>query len=292
MSGAPPAPRSGPATERVRLRRDGAFVVDAWGPGAEWLVERAPELCGALDNPDAFRPDQPLLRDLVHCHPGLRIGRTRGRLRDRDVRDARAARRDPRRVAELAAAWSARWASRRRARLRACGCRPSPERIAHTPYEVFHRFGIERRRADVLRRLAVVAQRLEETRRTAARGRLSPLAARSPASARGPPRASALIALGDPDAVRWATCTSRTWSAGAWPANARGSDERMLRAPRAVPRPSRARHPAAHGGGHVQRRGAQMTERADQGNRRGELQLDVVRVAERQDVDAKNRRGE
>src|SRR5205814_9958253 len=39
---------------------------------------------------------------------------------------------------------------------------PAAERVARTPYEVFHRFGIERRRADVVKRLAVVASRLEE----------------------------------------------------------------------------------------------------------------------------------
>ena len=70
MSGAPRAPRWVLATERVRLASEGSILVDAWGPGAEWLIQRAPELCGALDNPDAFRPDQPLLRDLVHRHPG------------------------------------------------------------------------------------------------------------------------------------------------------------------------------------------------------------------------------
>ena len=50
--------------------------VDAWGPGAAWLVDRAPALCGTLDHPKAFEPDHPLLKHLVHAHPGLRIGRT------------------------------------------------------------------------------------------------------------------------------------------------------------------------------------------------------------------------
>ena len=31
----------GPATERVRLTSAGSILVDAWGPGAEWLLQRA-----------------------------------------------------------------------------------------------------------------------------------------------------------------------------------------------------------------------------------------------------------
>jgi 3-methyladenine DNA glycosylase/8-oxoguanine DNA glycosylase len=40
---------------------------------------------------------------------------------------------------------------------------PAPESVAATPYWVFHRYGVEQRRADTLRRAASVAARLEET---------------------------------------------------------------------------------------------------------------------------------
>lgn len=40
---------------------------------------------------------------------------------------------------------------------------PDPDAVAATPYWVFHRFGVEQRRADTLRRAASVAARLEET---------------------------------------------------------------------------------------------------------------------------------
>jgi hypothetical protein len=39
----------GVTTQRLGLAADGSVAVDAWGPGAEWLIERAPALCGALD---------------------------------------------------------------------------------------------------------------------------------------------------------------------------------------------------------------------------------------------------
>ncbi|MHA6760392.1 DNA-3-methyladenine glycosylase family protein [Streptacidiphilus sp. PAMC 29251] len=49
----------------------------AWGPGAEWLLDRLPALLGAEDDPAAFDPcGHPLLAELRRRHPGLRIGRT------------------------------------------------------------------------------------------------------------------------------------------------------------------------------------------------------------------------
>src|SRR5205085_2301782 len=128
----------GLATERVRLDSDGSIVVDAWGPGAEWLLQRAPGLCGAFDDPAAFRTDQPLLRNLAHGHPGLRIGRTEAVFEAAMVVtiEQRVATRD---------AWRS-W----RGLVRALGepapgplaglcVPPSAERVARTPYEIFHR---------------------------------------------------------------------------------------------------------------------------------------------------------
>jgi 3-methyladenine DNA glycosylase/8-oxoguanine DNA glycosylase len=216
----------GPATERVRLASDGTVVVEAWGPGAEWLIERAPELCGAHDNPDGFRPDQPVVRDLVHRHPGLRIGRS-GAVFETALLvtlEQRVATRD---------AWRSWWLMVRALGEPAPGplpglwAPPSPERIAHTPYEVFHRFGIERRRADVMRRLALVARRLEETLSLSLEAAYRRFRA---VTGVGPWTAArvGLIALGDPDAVAVGDLhlphIVSWWLAG----ERRGSDERML----------------------------------------------------------------
>ena len=48
----------------------------AWGDGAAWLLDTLPDLLGARDDPAAFRPAHPRLRDLVQQLPGLRISRT------------------------------------------------------------------------------------------------------------------------------------------------------------------------------------------------------------------------
>jgi 3-methyladenine DNA glycosylase/8-oxoguanine DNA glycosylase len=52
---------------------------------------------------------------------------------------------------------------------------PAARRLSAEPYHAFHRFGVERRRADVIRRLAARASRVEEAARLPAaqrRGRL------------------------------------------------------------------------------------------------------------------------
>ncbi|HEY3062351.1 MAG TPA: DNA-3-methyladenine glycosylase 2 family protein [Chloroflexota bacterium] len=216
----------GPTTERITLATDGTVNVEAWGDGAEWLLERAPALCGAHDDATSFTPADALLQRLAHEHAGLRLGRTGA------VFEAALGIVVEQRVASPDAWESWRWLVYSLGE-RAPGPKPglwvppSPERIAHTPYEVFHRFGVERRRADVLKRLGVVARRLEESvdlsledayKRFAAipgvgpwtRGRLG------------------LTALGDPDALLLGDLHVPHLVTQALAGERRGSDERML----------------------------------------------------------------
>jgi 3-methyladenine DNA glycosylase/8-oxoguanine DNA glycosylase len=216
----------GLATERLGRVGRGAVEVDAWGPGAEWLVERAPALCGALDHPETFQPDQPLLHHLTRLHPGLRIGRTEAVFETAlfVTLEQRVATRE---------AWH-NW----RLFVRALGepapgplpglfIPPGPERIAATPYEVFHRFGVERRRADIMRRLAVAARRLEETMSLAldaAYARFRSIIGVGPWTA----ARIAMFALGDCDAVFVGDLHLPHLVSSALAGERRGSDERML----------------------------------------------------------------
>ncbi|MGW3649786.1 DNA-3-methyladenine glycosylase family protein [Streptomyces sp. NPDC000878] len=65
----------GPGTLRVALR-DGVVRGEAWGPGAEWLLERLPGLLGADDDPEAFVPRHRVVALARHRRPGLRLTRT------------------------------------------------------------------------------------------------------------------------------------------------------------------------------------------------------------------------
>jgi 3-methyladenine DNA glycosylase/8-oxoguanine DNA glycosylase len=76
----------GPGTLRLTLTRpdtdlsvgmEGALIrASAWGSGASWLLDTLPDLLGAADDPAAFRPDHPRLRELARQLSGLRISRT------------------------------------------------------------------------------------------------------------------------------------------------------------------------------------------------------------------------
>lgn len=65
----------GPGTLRVGPG-DGGVRAEAWGPGADWLLERLPELLGASDDPAAFVPRHRLLALSQRRRPDLRLCRT------------------------------------------------------------------------------------------------------------------------------------------------------------------------------------------------------------------------
>ncbi|MFJ6653746.1 DNA-3-methyladenine glycosylase family protein [Microbacterium sp. NPDC091313] len=68
---------AGIATLALRESADGTVRAAAWGPGAEWALAQLPALCGADDDPTHFDASpHPLIADLHHRHPGLRMGRT------------------------------------------------------------------------------------------------------------------------------------------------------------------------------------------------------------------------
>ena len=67
----------GPATLAVEGRPAvGEVHLEAWGPGAEWALEQAPELLGARDSWAGFEPRHPVLAESLRRHPHARLGRT------------------------------------------------------------------------------------------------------------------------------------------------------------------------------------------------------------------------
>ncbi|MFK0044858.1 DNA-3-methyladenine glycosylase family protein [Streptomyces sp. NPDC090741] len=67
----------GPATLRVALSpRTGTAHAEAWGPGAEWMLDGLPALLGEGDDPAAFVPRHRLVHASHRRRPGLRLTRT------------------------------------------------------------------------------------------------------------------------------------------------------------------------------------------------------------------------
>ncbi|KOY50311.1 DNA-3-methyladenine glycosylase family protein [Streptomyces sp. XY332] len=67
----------GAATLRVALSPGtGTAEAEAWGPGAEWMLDGLPALLGDGDDPAAFVPRHRLLHASHRRRPGLRLTRT------------------------------------------------------------------------------------------------------------------------------------------------------------------------------------------------------------------------
>ena len=218
----------GPGTLRLDVqRRVGTTVVhaEAWGPGRASLLRQVPELLGEHDDTSTFTPHHPVVARAWRRHPGLRIGRSCAV------------------VPELVASVLAQrvtsiestrgWASL----CRLLGGRapgpidlrlpPDPAALAAKPSWWYHRLGIERHRADTLRRVGLHAARLEEAasmplpdahrRLRAVRG----IGAWTAAEVAGP-------ALGDADAVSIGDYHLPNIVSWALAGEARADDARML----------------------------------------------------------------
>ena len=217
---------AGPATLHLRVAA-GRLEARAWGPGGPWVLDHAGDLVGEGDDDGGFRPRHDVVRDLHIRLRGLRIARTGA------VAEALVPTILEQKVtgAEARRSW--------RELVRGLGepapgpapegltLPPAPERLAATPPWVFHRCGVERKRADTIRRAMARAPRVEGAAALpleAAYRRLRALPGVGAWSA----AEVGLVALGDADAVSlgdyhlpsqvsWALAGERT-----------GTDERML----------------------------------------------------------------
>jgi endonuclease III len=203
----------------------GGIDVEAWGPGAAWMLDRAAAWCGAEDDDAGFDPPPGLVREIWRLNRGLRIPRT-GLLTERLI---------PVILEQKVTGNEARRAYRRL--VTALGAPapgplglvlpPEPERVAALPYYAFHPFGVERRRAEVVRAVCARTAWVDEAAALpvdAARDRLSTVRGIGPWTVAEVAR----TALGDADAVSVGDSHVPNIVAWALAREPRGSDERML----------------------------------------------------------------
>ena len=215
---------TGPATLRLTLEAP-EISAEAWGPGAEWALDRAPALVGLHDRPESFDPPRGLIRDLHRRRSGLRLARTERvyeamlpavlgqKVTTREAQ--RSGHRLVRRYGEPAPGPTDLWLP------------PEPGVLRGLSYWDLHPLGIERKRADVLLEVARRAKRLEEIMgmdRDDALARLTALRGIGPwtgGHVMG-------IAWGDSDAVPIGDFHLPNTVAFALAGEDRGDDDRML----------------------------------------------------------------
>lgn len=214
---------AGPACARFSQEGAGARV-EAWGDGACWLIDSAPALVGEPDSLDGFEPVG-LVRELHRRLPGLRIVCQRNVYEtlvpvvlEQKVTFVEAYRS----YAELVRRWGEPAPGPVKLSLP-----PRPNALAALPYFELHPLGIEQRRADTLRRVAVLANRLDAA---AARSTVEARALMLTIKGVGPWSYAevARIALGDADALSLGDFHLPNVVAWNLAGEARGDDARML----------------------------------------------------------------
>jgi 3-methyladenine DNA glycosylase/8-oxoguanine DNA glycosylase len=155
------AGRSPDGPYALRIWRDASGLsVAAWGAGADWALAATPALLGVDDDPVGFDATaHPIVARLARELVGLRIGRTQAvfeslvpAILQQKVTGAEAAR--------ALRGLTLRFGEPAPGPL-ALRLPPSPAVLASLPYTAFHPFGVERRRAELIRRVARDAARLE-----------------------------------------------------------------------------------------------------------------------------------
>lgn len=148
----------GPATVHLRRRAEGIHA-SAWGAGAAWMLDRVPSLVGSADRPEDLVTDHPLVSQLARRHRGVRFGAT-GMVWDALV-IAIVAQKVTGKEAGRALKGLVRKFSDPAPGPKGLRLPPDPELMAAAPYWEYHTLGIEKRRADVLRRAAAESKRIE-----------------------------------------------------------------------------------------------------------------------------------
>jgi 3-methyladenine DNA glycosylase/8-oxoguanine DNA glycosylase len=220
----------GPGTLRLRRAGQDRLAVDVYGDGADWLLARAEAIAGLRDDLTGFADlarAHPLVHRLAREHSGLRLPAT-GRVFQAVL---------PAIIGQKVTGLEAKRAYAGIVRHFGAGAPgpeggrsglyapPDPAALADAPYYVYHRFGVEQRRADTLRRAAREADPLERAPDAAtATRRLTSIAGIGPWTSAETTR----VAYGDPDQVSVGDYHLPHIVSWALAGQARSDDARML----------------------------------------------------------------
>jgi 3-methyladenine DNA glycosylase/8-oxoguanine DNA glycosylase len=220
------AMRTPEGATQLRVQSKGSMVeAEAWGPGAGWIIDALPDLVGATDRPETFRPRHRIVREMHRRSAGMRQCRCPTVceilvpiILEQKVTTVEALRS----YRALVLAWGEPAPGPPGLRLPPAACT-----LARMPYQDWHRFGIERRRAETIRGACARTNALErlaaESSREAQR-KLTSMPGIGPWTAAEVAR----VALGDTDAVRLGDYHLPHIVSWALAAEPRADDQRMM----------------------------------------------------------------
>ncbi|MER7398117.1 DNA-3-methyladenine glycosylase 2 family protein [Streptomyces sp. NPDC000151] len=152
----------GPVTVKIAARPAEACVAaEAWGPGADWMLEQLPSLLGELDDPSAFTARHRIVHEAHRRNPGLRLVRTGLVLESLipSILEQKVTSDEAYRAWRLLLQRFGEPAPGPHERLRVL---PDARGWAMIPSWEWHRAGVDAKRSDTIVRAARVARRLEE----------------------------------------------------------------------------------------------------------------------------------
>ena len=152
----------GPGSLRIRRSRED-LIGEAWGEGSGWLLSRLSGISGLDDDPSLFRTDHPLISKLHRQNLGVRFGRT-DLVFDSLVVAVCAQKVTGQEAAKAMRGLHREFSDSAPGPNQDLKLPPDPERMAEAPYWVYHDLHLEKRRADVLRRVAASADMIEALR--------------------------------------------------------------------------------------------------------------------------------
>ena len=151
----------GPGTMQLTWDRSGLTAAEAWGSGADWLLDRAPHWVGLHDDIGGFDPTRhERVAGWWRRHPGLRLAAA-GVIWQELLLVLLGQRVTTEEAVKSWARIVYQWGEPAPG---PCDLRlpPMPEVVASKSYVDLHRFNVDRRRADVILLAARRAKRLEE----------------------------------------------------------------------------------------------------------------------------------
>jgi 3-methyladenine DNA glycosylase/8-oxoguanine DNA glycosylase len=216
----------GPATLAL-AQSNGHVRAEAWGPGAEWALAGVPDLLGLEREPEPVGEHHRLVRELERRFRAVRPTRSGAVLEALvpAILEQKVTGDEARRAwRTLIARYGEPAPGPPALRLRVL---PEARVLASLPYYAYHPFGVEQRRADLIRRVASRAEWFEaitELPIEVAHARLTSVPGIGPWTA----AEVAVRALGDPDAVSVGDFHLPNLVAWALAREARADDARML----------------------------------------------------------------